>query len=150
MKRKLESKYKKLVKYINERRLSTYLAEIITNFEYADGDLTSKEMEVLNSVGLNADTHSSDFDKLIQIIVNIYNNNYELEEPKYYWKFKELRGLARYDLYFGITFDDEPLLVDISDCGTAEQCTKSELNNYLRGTELTADNFIPVEEQEND
>ena len=32
-----------------------------------------------------------------------------------------------------------------SDGGTAEECTKSELNNYLCGTELTADNFTPVE-----
>ena len=102
MKRKLESKYKKLVKYINERRLSTYLAEIITNFEYADGDLTSKEMEVLNSVGLNADTHSSDFDKLIQIIVNIYNNNYELEEQKYRFYLKGAQNDDFYKLYFSL------------------------------------------------
>ena len=53
-------------------------------------------------------------------------------------------------MYFGITFDDEPLLVDISDGGTAEKCTKTELSNYLRDTELTADNFTPVEEIEND
>ncbi|HIY92371.1 hypothetical protein [Companilactobacillus sp. HBUAS56257] len=102
MKRKLESKYKKLVKYINKRRPSTYLAEIITDFEYADGDLTSKEMEVLNSVGLNADTHSSDFDKLIQIIVNIYNNNYELEEQKYRFYLKGAQNDDFYKLYFSL------------------------------------------------
>lgn len=28
----------------------------------------------------------------------------------------------------------------------AEKCTKSELNNYLCGTELTADYFTPVED----
>lgn len=102
MKRKLESKYKKLVKYINKRRPSTYLAEIITDFEYADGDLTSKEMEVLNSVGLNADTHSSDFDKLIQIIVNIYNNNYELEEQKYRFYLEGAQNDDFYKLYFSL------------------------------------------------
>lgn len=102
MKRKLESKYKKLVKYINERRPSTYLAEIITDFEYADGDLTSEEMKVLNSVGLNADTHSSDFDKLIQIIVNIYSNNYELEEQKYRFYLKGAQNDDFYKLYFSL------------------------------------------------
>lgn len=129
MKRKLESKYKKLVKYINERRLSTYLAEIITNFEYADGDLTSKEMEVLNSVGLNANTHSSDFDKLIQIIVNIYNNNYELEEQKYRFYLKGAQNDDFYKLYFS--------LKRVSECDGSIVSIISE-----RPTTLTEEQFL--------
>lgn len=129
MKRKLESKYKKLVKYINERRPSTYLAEIITDFEYADGDLTSKEMEVLNSVGLNADTHSSDFDKLIQIIVNIYNNNYELEEQKYRFYLKGAQNDDFYKLYFS--------LKRVSECDGSIVSIISE-----RPTTLTEEQFL--------
>lgn len=129
MKRKLESKYKKLVKYINKRRPSTYLAEIITDFEYADGDLTSKEMEVLNSVGLNADTHSSDFDKLIQIIVNIYNNNYELEEQKYRFYLKGAQNDDFYKLYFS--------LKRVSECDGSIVSIISE-----RPTTLTEEQFL--------
>lgn len=129
MKRKLESKYSELVKYINERRPSTYLAEIITDFEYADGDLTSKEMEVLNSVGLNADTHSSDFDKLIQIIVNIYNNNYELEEQKYRFYLKGAQNDDFYKLYFS--------LKRVSECDGSIVSIISE-----RPTTLTEEQFL--------
>lgn len=156
-KRKLINEYSELVKYINERKDDFEIMKLCKNiFErtniwnqdtptYPD----TKEYKMIFSI------YDDDFDgpyrdKLVPIIVDIYNDNYELEEPKYYWKFKELKGLGRCDLYFGTTFDDEPLLVDISDCGTAEKCTKSELNNYLCYTELTADNFTLVEEIEND
>lgn len=129
MKRKLDSKYSELVKYINKRRPSTYLVEIITDFEYADGDLTSEEMEVLNSVVLNADTHSSDFDKLIQIIVNIYNNNYELEEQKYRFYLKGAQNDDFYKLYFS--------LKRVSECDGSIVSIISE-----RPTTLTEEQFL--------
>jgi hypothetical protein len=148
MKRKLDSKYSELVKYINERKdnfeIMNFCKEILEETDNWTQDTPdTREYKMIFSI-YNYDFDYPERDKLVPIIVDIYNDNYELEEPKYYWKFKELRGLGRCDLYFGTTFDDEPLLVDIS--GAAEKCTKSELNNYLCGTELTADNFTPVEE----
>lgn len=154
MKRQLSGKYSELVKYINEHKGSFEIMKLCedifegTNIWDPDTPDT-EEYKMMISI-YNDDFDGFDRDKLVPIIVDIYNNNYELEEPKYYWKFKELRGLGRCDLYFGITFDDEPLLVDISDCGTAEKCTKTELNSYLLDTNLTVDNFANVEEIEND
>ncbi|MDT6953555.1 hypothetical protein [Companilactobacillus alimentarius] len=78
----------------------------------------TKEYKMIFSI-YNGDFDWPDRNELVPIIVDIYNDNYELEEHKYYWLFKELRGLGIRDLYFGATVDDEPLLIDISDCGTA-------------------------------
>ena len=153
MKRKLGSKYSKLVKYINERKDNLEIMQLCKEIleetdNWTQGTPDTREYKMIFSI-YNYDFDYPERDKLVPIIVDIYNDNYELGEPEYYWKFKELRGLDRNDLYFGTTFDDEPLLVAIRDGGTAEQCTKSELNNYLLDTELTADNFAPVEEVEN-
>lgn len=156
-KRQLSNEYSELVKYINERKdnfeIMKLCKDIFEETNIWDQDIPyyphTKEYKMIFPI-YNDDFDWPERNKLVPIIVDIYNDNYELEEPKYYWKFKELRGFARHDLYFGITFDDEPLLVDISDGGTAEECTKSELNNYLCDTELTADNFTSVEEIDND
>ena len=153
-KRQLGSKYSELVKYINERKddfeIMKLCKDIFEEANICNPDVSDTEEYKMIFPIYNDDFGCLDRDKLVPIIVDIYNDNYELEEPKYYWKFKELRGLGRCDLYFGIIFDGEPLLIDISDCGTAEKCTKTELNSYLLDTNLTADNFTNVEEIEND
>lgn len=157
MKRQLDSKYRELVKYINERKNNFEIMKLCedifeeTNIWNQDTPYYphTKEYKMIFPI-YNDDFDCTDRDKLVPIIVDIYNDNYELEEHKYYWLFKELRGLGRCDLYFGTTFDDEPLLVDISDGGTAKKCTKTELNSYLFDTNLTVDNFVNVEDIEND
>lgn len=146
MKRQLSIQYKDLVNFINDKKKYLRLAQIITYFRFPPkqyADIFYK---------LYADKNDTDemLDYAIPIITDIYNDNYELKESSCYWKFKELRVVGRCDLYFGTTFNDEPLLVDISGYDTAKKCTKSELNNYLCDTELTADNFRPVEEIKND
>lgn len=149
-KRQLNSKYKDLVDYVEngDESLTEFLTEAIEE-GYVFHDKGNKPWRILDGL-YTTPLADYEFGDLTKTIVDIFEGNYELEESKSYWKFKELRGFDRCDLYFGITFDDEPLLVDISDGGTAEECTKSELNNYLCDTELTADNFTPVEEQKND
>ena len=150
MKRRLSSRYKNLVDYIeNENKsLTGFLTEAIKESrKFHDGDNNLwRSIEDLYTLPLS----DSEFGELTKTIVDIFEDNYELEEPKYHWKFKELRGLNKCDLYFGSTFDDEPLLILTSNGGAPEKCTKSELNEYLRDTELTADIFTPVEEIEND
>jgi len=149
-KRQLDIKYKGLADWVKQIKHSDGTSHSLAFILSCIYDLRNegKISDILNDLNENLTLISSN--DLISIIVDIYNDNYELKESSCYWKFKELRGLGRCDLYFGTTFDDEPLLVDISDGGTAEKCTKSELNNYLCDTELTADNFTSVEEIEND
>ena len=138
MKRKLDSKYEDLVNYVTDHQGKLYLSTIIEDFKSG----STKFMQIIDDLNTDYYSYLEKLDELIPIITDIYNDNYELEEPEYYWKFKELRGLGRCDLYFGTTFDDELLLVDIS--GAAEKCTKSELNDYLLDTNLTTDNFTPI------
>ncbi|GEO48390.1 hypothetical protein [Companilactobacillus kimchii] len=149
-KRQLGSRYKDLVDYIEneDESLTDFLTEAIEE-GYAFHNRNNKLWRILEDL-YTTPLVDFEFGDLTKTIVDIFEDNYELEEPECYWVFKELKEFGRHNLYFGITFDDEPLLVDISDGGTAERCTKSELNNYLRDTELTADNFTPVEEIDND
>jgi len=140
MKRKLGNEYRYLVNYVKDKQRKVHLGTIVNNFT----DLTSEAGQLVNELDAIKCSYNEKLDYLIPIIVDIYNNNYELEEPKYYWKFKELRGLDECDFYFGTIFYYKPLLVDISDGGDAKKCTKSELNDYLLDTNLTTDNFTPI------
>ena len=150
-KRKLDSKYKDLVEYVNDKHYED-LVDILSG-AIREGKRTynedSKLWGILDHLYITP-LSGSEFGELTKTIVDIYNDNYELEEPKYYWLFRELRGLDRCDLYFGTAFGGEPLLVDISAGGTAKKCTKTELNSYLLDTNLTADNFANIEDIEND
>lgn len=151
MKRRLSNTYKNLVDYIEngDESLADFLTEVIEEGCKKFPNRDNKLWRIIEDLYI---TPLEDFElgELTKTIVDIFKGNYELEESSCYWKFKELRGLGRCDLYFGTTFDDEPLLVDISDGGTAKKCTKTELNSYLLDTNLTVDNFTPVEETEND
>lgn len=144
-KRHLSRRYKDLVDWVKEMKgqdeathsLAFILFDIYDlRYEGSIGDILKDLNEDLK---LNSSNH------LIPIIVDIYNDNYDIEEPEYYWKFNELKGFSKCDLYFGITLDTELLLIDVATRGTAKKCTKSELNDYLFDTNLTTDNFTPTE-----
>lgn len=141
MKRKLDSKYRDLVNYVTDRQGGLYLSTIIGDF--INGDTQSTQ--ILNDLITDRSSYIDELDEVVQIIVDIYNDNYEIEEPECYWKFNELKGFNKSDLYFGITLDTELLLIDVAIRGTAKKCTKSELNDYLLDTNLTTDNFTPTE-----
>ena len=141
MKRKLDNEYRDLVNYVKDKQRKVHLGTIVNNFT----DLTSEARQLVNELDAIECPYYEKLDYLIPIIVDIYNDNYEIEEPEYYWKFNELKGFNKCDLYFGITLDTELLLIDVATRGIAEKCTKSELNDYLLDTNLTTDNFTPTE-----
>lgn len=165
MKRQLDSKYRELVKYINERKDDFEIMKLCKNiFErtniwnqdtptYPD----TKEYKMIFSI------YDDDFDgpyrdKLVPIIVDIYNNNYELEEPKYYWKFKELTSSFNNSLYLSTRGAYEGSKLDKNSVGllTSQsyrimKFTKSKVIEFLNNsTNLTIDNFTPVEEISHD
>lgn len=151
-KRQLSNRYKDLVDYVNEHKDSEYLSDILSEAikeGKRNNDKASRLWNILESLYITA-LDDTDFIDLTKTIVDIFEDNYELEESENYWKFKELVGFGRHDLYFGTIDIDVPLIVDIEQHGIAKKCTKSELNNYLCDTKLTADNFKSVEEIEND
>lgn len=141
MKRKLGNEYRYLVNYVKDKQRKVHLGTIVNNFT----DLTSEAGQLVNELDATECSYHEKLDYLIPIIVDIYNDNYEIEEPECYWKFNELKGFNKSDLYFGITLDTELLLIDVAIRGTAKKCTKSELNDYLLDTNLTTDNFTPTE-----
>lgn len=151
MKRKLDSKYEDLVKYVNAQKDGVELMDILKRFYEKTSDCTSEEYSFITTI-CSGFRWAATRDSLVPIITDIYNDNYELEEPECYWKFNELKGFNKCDLYFGITvdyfgitLDTELLLIDVATRGTAKKCTKSELNDYLLDTNLTTDNFTPTE-----
>lgn len=98
MKRQLDSKYRELVKYINERKNNFEIMKLCEDiFEETNiWDQNTPYYPHTKEYKMIFPIYNDDFDwpernKLVPIIVDIYNDNYELEEPKYYWKFKELR-----------------------------------------------------------
>lgn len=156
-KRRLGSKYSKLVKYINERKDNLEIMQLCkdifeeTNIWNQDTLYfpRTKEYKMIFPI-YNDGFDWPERDKLVPIIVDIYNDNYELEEPKYYWKLKEPERVNKYAVYFGLIAGELPVVFDVTQKGRAKKCTKSELNKYLLDTKLTVDSFTPVEEIEND
>jgi len=144
-KRQLNSKYKDLVDYVEngDESLTEFLTEAIEE-GYAFHDKGHKLWRILDGL-YTTPLEDYEFGDLTKTIVDIFEGNYELEESKSYWKFNELKGFNKCDLYFGITLDTELLLIDVATRGTAKKCTKSELNDYLLDTNLTTDNFTPTE-----
>ena len=149
-KRRLSNRYKDLIDYIEneDESLHGFLNEALEEgckFSNRDNKLW-RIIEDLYKTPLK----DFEFGELTKTIVDIFEGNYELEELSFYWKFKESEGVNRPDSYFGIIDGDVPLIFDISNGVPAKKCTKSELNDYLHYTNLTADNFTPVAKIEND
>lgn len=157
-KRQLDNKYKDLVDWVKEMkgqgeatRSLAFILSGIYNLKY-EGSIGDILKDLNEDLKLNSSNH------LIPIIVDIYNNNYELEEPKYYWKFNELTGGFVHDLYLSIRVGYPDTKLSDKNCGLLDpeqyhimKFTKSNVNQYLMdNTNLTIDNFNPVEEISHD
>lgn len=165
MKRRLGSKYSELVKYINERKnnfeIMKLCKDIFEETNIWDQDIpyfpNTKEYKMIFPI-YNDDFDWPDRDKLVPIIVDIYNDNYELEEPKYYWQFKELTSsfdnslyLSTRGAYEGSKLDKNSVGLLTSQSYRIVKFTKSKVIEFLNNsTNLTIDNFTPVKEIEND
>lgn len=161
MKRRLGSKYSELVKYINERKnnfeIMKLCKDIFEETNIWDQDIpyfpNTKEYKMIFPI-YNDDFDWPDRDKLVPIIVDIYNDNYELEEPKYYWQLKDFMGRQQSKLYLTTHVGDKfiegnIMLTDAHSYGI-QKFTKSEIESGIHDATLTIDNFTPVKEIEND
>ncbi|APX72469.1 hypothetical protein M5C72_04940 [Companilactobacillus allii] len=84
-KRQLDSKYKDLVNYVRENLDGKFLIEIINDFASENSDMT---IGILDD--LNLDPDDIEFDEIIQIITDIYNNDYELDESKHAYRLNDI------------------------------------------------------------
>lgn len=160
-KRQLGSRYKDLVDYINERKDAFEIMKLCKNiFERTyiwNPDIPdikdTKEYKMIFSI-YNGDFDGSDRDKLVPIIVDIYNDNYELEEPKRYWQLKDFMGRQQSKLYLttrvGDKFIEGNIVLTDAHSYSIQKFTKSEIESGIHDATLTIDNFTPVEEIEND
>lgn len=88
MKRKLDSKYKDLVEYVKRMRAGGRLRFIFNDLLESYGDIN----RIANNLGVDIADTGVYMDEFISIIVDIYNDNYEMGEPKYYVKMPKLDG----------------------------------------------------------
>lgn len=88
MKRQLDSDYKDLVEFINDKKDYLPLQDFLTEFFDDNSQLNDLATD------LDRDYYDDDciMDKFISIVVDIYNDNYELEGPKYAWRFLPING----------------------------------------------------------
>jgi len=93
-KRKLDSKYKDLVNYVRENLDLKFLIEIINDFASESSDMT---IGILDD--LNVDPDDIEFDEIIQIITDIYNNNYELDAPKHAYRLNDIDSVDGRAIY---------------------------------------------------
>lgn len=153
-KRKLDSKYKDLVEYVNDKHsefesLATILKRAIKEGnKMLDGG--NPLWDILNPLYTTI-LDSDDFSDLTKTIVDIYNGNYELTEPKTYWQLKisGVYGNPMYAFMFG--FPGGTIGITLKDDNkTADKLARDELINGLdnTNTNLTIDNFKTVEELE--
>jgi len=144
MKRQLDSKYKNLVDYVNKRKDDKEITEILVKLSKDDNYDFGK---ILRS--LSVDDHYWQMrDRLVPIIVDIYNDNYELIKPSYYWKLNMPFMDNCITAYVGqIGQAGHVELVTSEDVFTATEFTKQELIDVLNysDTNLTIDNFTPME-----
>lgn len=87
-KRKLDSKYKDLVEYVKRMRAGGKLRFIFDDLFESYGDIN----RIANNLGVDIADTGVYMDEFISIIVDVYNDNYEMEEPKYYVKMPKLDG----------------------------------------------------------
>jgi len=148
MKRQLSIQYEDMVNFINDKKKRLRLAQIITHFRFP----LKQYADILYKLYADKNDKNEMLDYAIPIITDIYNDNYELKEPKYYWGLN-LTGVFGLMLYAYKYQNSDTIGVSEDHQGNAEwQFTKTEFSNLLSSTNtnLTADNFTHVEEIEND
>lgn len=150
-KRQLDNKYEELVKYVNEKKPEKTLVNILDNATrqakecYNPGSKLWRILEELYTTCLS----DNDIIDLVETIIDIYNGNYELEEPACYWRFNGVGGRFGISLYaFKYDINDSIGLKEVNclndNCDA--KMTKSKLNSLLSNTNLTSDYFTPVED----
>lgn len=139
MKRQLESKYKKLVDYINKAKEDNFLGQILR--DYLDGFGSLGNMFTELDLG---DTWSSD-DTVIPIITDIYFDNYELQQPKHMYCLSGIRSL---DGPMYVTFKDEFYTLSIYRFANddSQSLTDEQFQEFLnQHSKFTADMFEKME-----
>jgi len=148
-KRQLDSKYKDLVEYVNDKHsefesLATILKRAIKEGnKMLDGG--NPLWDILNPL-YTTTLDSDDFSDLTKTIVDIYNGNYELQEPKYYWRFN-LQGVSR-TYYYAVRIESLNGRFGLDEYKYDEsRFTENELIDALSNTDtnLAINDFIPVE-----
>lgn len=146
-KRQLSSKYKDLVKYVNEKKPEKTLVNILDNATrqanecYNPGSKLWIILEELYTTFLS----DNDIIDLVETVIDIYNGNYELEETKYYWKFKELNS-EKGAIYLTLKDDYYTLQVLSDFTNKYQELTDKQFQEFLsQHTKFTADMFEKLE-----
>ncbi len=139
MKHKLGSKYEDLVNYVTDRQGKLYLSTIIEDFKSG----STKSMQIIDDLNTDYYSYLEKLDELIPIITDIYNDNYSLDDPEYYWKFNELASNGGDLLYAFKYFNENSIGLSTS---SKTKMTKARFSRLLANsnTKLKTDNFKTV------
>ncbi|MFD1418439.1 hypothetical protein [Companilactobacillus keshanensis] len=129
-KRQLRSKYKELVDHVESYKADTTLFYIIQRLYYND-DPNQRHIADRLCDGLAT---SYDFDELIPIVTDIYNDNYELEGPKYAWRFLPINGELN-QLFLGNFYNTKPDLF-----------TQNEFDQFIKDNDYLNSEMFKREE----
>jgi len=139
MKRQLDSKYSELVDWVNDKKQRLGLREIVVYITCPPRNL----YEIIYA--LYGDNWRSDenLNDTISSIVDIYNDNYELTEPKYFWQLKTY--CQDVGALYATRYDYGDTIVLTSTITSEDKMTRNELDTYLTTTNdgLTIDSFKP-------
>ena len=139
MKRKLDSKYEDLVNYVTDHQGKLYLSTIIEDFKSG----STKSIQIIDDLNTDCYSYLKKLDELIPIITDIYNDNYSLDDPEYYWKFNELASNGGDLLYAFKYFNENSIGLSTS---SKTKMSKDYFNQLLSNsdTALSIYNFRPV------
>lgn len=144
MKRQLTADWKEIIDFINKRKEQLCLVQFIDYFRCPTKGLKESLKKIYPFFEY---THSDEsMDSIIPIITDIYNDNYELKEPKYYWRLN-LQGVSCTD-YYAVRIESLNGRFGLDKYKYDEsKFTENELIDALSNTDtnLAINDFIPVE-----
>jgi hypothetical protein len=100
-------------------------------------------MQIIDDLNTDYYSYLEKLDELIPIITDIYNDNYSLDDPEYYWKFNELASNGGDLLYAFKYFNENSIGLSTS---SKTKMTKARFSRLLANsnTKLKTDNFKTV------
>ena len=146
-KRQLSSKYKDLVDYVNEWKREHVLVQFLddatrqANECYNPGSKLWIILEELYTTCLS----DNDIIDLVETIIDIYNSNYELQQPKHMYRLADINS-DKGAIYLTLKDDYYTLQVWSDSTNKYQELTDKQFQEFLsQHTKFTADMFNTAE-----
>lgn len=147
MKRQLDSKYKDLVNYVNEQKRGKVLVSVLDDVIrqakdcYNPGSKLWIILEELYTTCL----YDNEIIDLVETIIDIYNSNYELQQPKHMYRLADINS-DKGAIYLTLKDDYYTLQVWSDSTNKYQELTDKQFQKFLsQHTKFTANMFGKLE-----